>query len=246
MKCIECRTTVQPRVKRCLPCHRIYKARKNCKTDGCASLSIAKGLCPKHYSAWRMITGARIKYKYNCLICNQPGTAFNKTVSRHAYCQRISTVNKDIRLSSSTELAVMPKPTPKPAPAVKGGFWWSGNCFICQKPFVSEFGHNTCSDNCLSLKNKDRMRRRSQSRRAREKKAFVERVSPKKVFDSNGWICQICFEPVDPDSQDVNTRATLDHVIPLAKGGKHSYENTQLAHGLCNSTKRDLLDYRMV
>jgi 5-methylcytosine-specific restriction endonuclease McrA len=216
---------------------------RTCSVSDCHLPYWSTGLCGEHYrKAWR----SKKPYTFVCEVCQKPGKTAQRRIRFHEYCQRISAVNKDVRLSSSTELAVIPKPTPQTAPAVKGGFWWSGNCFICQQPFVSEFGHNTCSDKCLSLKNKDRERRRSQGRRAREKKAFVERVSPKKVFDSNGWICQICFEPVDPDSKDVNTRATLDHVIPLAKGGKHSYENTQLAHGLCNSTKRDLLDYRMV
>lgn len=30
---------------------------------------------------------------------------------------------------------------------------------------------------------------------------------------------------------------SLDHVIPMSKGGAHSYANTQLAHWLCNVTK---------
>ncbi|MEO3856223.1 HNH endonuclease signature motif containing protein [Acrocarpospora sp. B8E8] len=34
---------------------------------------------------------------------------------------------------------------------------------------------------------------------------------------------------------------TLDHVIPLAKGGLHEPGNLQLAHFICNSTKRDLV-----
>lgn len=30
---------------------------------------------------------------------------------------------------------------------------------------------------------------------------------------------------------------TLDHVVPLARGGEHSYRNVKLAHPLCNSRK---------
>jgi 5-methylcytosine-specific restriction endonuclease McrA len=32
---------------------------------------------------------------------------------------------------------------------------------------------------------------------------------------------------------------TLDHIIPLAKGGDHTYENIKLAHMICNSYKSD-------
>lgn len=30
---------------------------------------------------------------------------------------------------------------------------------------------------------------------------------------------------------------TLDHIIPLTKGGDDSFENTQAAHGVCNWMK---------
>jgi 5-methylcytosine-specific restriction endonuclease McrA len=29
----------------------------------------------------------------------------------------------------------------------------------------------------------------------------------------------------------------IDHVIPLARGGEHSYANAQAAHGPCNMRK---------
>jgi 5-methylcytosine-specific restriction endonuclease McrA len=30
---------------------------------------------------------------------------------------------------------------------------------------------------------------------------------------------------------------TIDHIVPIAKGGKHVRENLQLAHKLCNQRK---------
>lgn len=32
---------------------------------------------------------------------------------------------------------------------------------------------------------------------------------------------------------------SIDHVIPLAKGGYHSWENVKLAHRRCNTIKSD-------
>lgn len=78
----------------------------------------------------------------------------------------------------------------------------------------------------------------SQNRRARMKNVFVEKVDYMKVFNRDKWICQICFHPVskirDRNLVDI---ASLDHIIPLAKGGEHSYANTQLAHLSCNLSK---------
>jgi 5-methylcytosine-specific restriction endonuclease McrA len=34
-------------------------------------------------------------------------------------------------------------------------------------------------------------------------------------------------------------RVSLDHVIPISKGGSHTYANTQCAHLLCNIQKNN-------
>lgn len=61
------------------------------------------------------------------------------------------------------------------------------------------------------------------------------------VFERDGWVCQLCGEPVDPDLKGPDPRcASLDHIVPLSWGGDHSMENCQLAHLSCNSSKQDL------
>jgi 5-methylcytosine-specific restriction endonuclease McrA len=32
---------------------------------------------------------------------------------------------------------------------------------------------------------------------------------------------------------------SLDHILPLARGGAHDHSNLQLAHRICNSRKSD-------
>jgi hypothetical protein len=76
-------------------------------------------------------------------------------------------------------------------------------------------------------------------RRARKKAQFVEDVDPAVVFERDKGICGICKEPADP------TNFHVDHIRPLAKGGEHSYANTQVAHPACNCAKRDRLDYEL-
>jgi 5-methylcytosine-specific restriction endonuclease McrA len=60
------------------------------------------------------------------------------------------------------------------------------------------------------------------------------------VFKRDKWTCGICHEAIDrtlrwPDLMS----ASVDHVIPLAEGGSHTYDNVQAAHWLCNTYKRD-------
>lgn len=71
---------------------------------------------------------------------------------------------------------------------------------------------------------------RCMTRRARLRKAFVEVVSPQILFEQHGGICGICNQEIEGDFH-------VDHVIPLAKGGEHSYANTQPAHPRCNRWK---------
>lgn len=74
-------------------------------------------------------------------------------------------------------------------------------------------------------------RDRQATRRARQVDQFDEHVDGVVVFERDRGVCGICGEVIDPSYFD------LDHVIPLAKGGRHSYANIQLAHPLCNIRK---------
>jgi 5-methylcytosine-specific restriction endonuclease McrA len=49
-------------------------------------------------------------------------------------------------------------------------------------------------------------------------------------------LCGICGEPITRMKD-----ATLDHVVPLSKGGVHAPGNMQLAHDHCNTAKGDRL-----
>jgi len=68
----------------------------------------------------------------------------------------------------------------------------------------------------------------------------VEPFDREFIFERDGWTCYLCDMPVlreasafDPDS------ATVDHVVPLSRGGEHSMRNARTAHLRCNSAKQD-------
>jgi 5-methylcytosine-specific restriction endonuclease McrA len=69
------------------------------------------------------------------------------------------------------------------------------------------------------------------ARRARKRGAFVERVFRSVLWRRHGGFCGICREVVALRDMHV------DHVRPLARGGEHSYANTQPAHPQCNRRK---------
>ena len=88
--------------------------------------------------------------------------------------------------------------------------------------------------------NPEKIRERSRTRWVLKHKSQVESINEKVVYLRDGWICQICHKRVYkkvkyPDSMS----PSLDHIIPLSKGGSHIYANVQLAHFGCNSGKKD-------
>lgn len=82
-------------------------------------------------------------------------------------------------------------------------------------------------------------RRASAVRRARKvDAAVIETVDILVLAERDGWRCGICSEPVDASLRWPDPMcATHDHIIPLARGGDHSYANAQLAHARCNRRK---------
>lgn len=76
-------------------------------------------------------------------------------------------------------------------------------------------------------------------RRARKLGLGYERFKHSEIFDRDGWKCGICRKQISrrlrwPHPMSVS----LDHKIPLSKGGPHSRLNTQAAHLRCNLRKR--------
>jgi 5-methylcytosine-specific restriction endonuclease McrA len=81
------------------------------------------------------------------------------------------------------------------------------------------------------IANPERMLSHYATRRARVRNAFVEFVDREVVFERDRGVCGICGAPSDPANWQ------LDHVVPLARGGEHSYANTQVSHPFCNQSK---------
>ena len=74
----------------------------------------------------------------------------------------------------------------------------------------------------------------------RKRGATVDEIDRQTVFERDGWTCGICGGSIDPELRwPDRMSAQVDHVVPLAKGGDHSWENVQAAHFSCNAKKKD-------
>jgi len=112
-------------------------------------------------------------------------------------------------------------------------------CPCCGLKFVSR----TLASTYCSLKCSRRMARRSSPskhrERARKHGVSYAPVSPAKVFDRDGWRCQICGKqtPKQRRGSRYSNAPELDHRVPISKGGAHDYANTQCACRACNGAK---------
>ena len=55
-----------------------------------------------------------------------------------------------------------------------------------------------------------------------------------KIAKRDKWICQLCFELIQSPGD-----LTVDHTIPVSKGGTDAWANCVSAHKECNSAKGD-------
>lgn len=128
-------------------------------------------------------------------------------------------------------------------------------CKHCGEDFTPEYGskrRDFCSKNCARKYGRRVARQRYGTNfNERARKYFrriygevlpimYERISRKKVLQRDRWLCGICGKPIDRDATAPEPlSASVDHVIALASGGSHTYENVQAAHFECNWKKGD-------
>jgi len=87
-----------------------------------------------------------------------------------------------------------------------------------------------------NIENADKVRGYSSKRRARKRNtSTIQNVLVNEVYKRDGWRCQICKKRVNQKLSYPNPlSSSIDHIVPLSKGGAHSYGNVQLTHLKCN------------
>ena len=74
-------------------------------------------------------------------------------------------------------------------------------------------------------------------------------ISLRRLYNRDFGVCKICggvcdwddYKRIDGAFVVGMTYPSIDHVVPLSKGGAHAWDNVQLAHFICNTRKRDYI-----
>lgn len=224
-----------------------------CSVDGCARGRFYRGMCGSHASADSRAQHGRNQaiYPVVCAWCGTPAIVTKRTAR---YCsstcakQRQATERQARRRAAllpvlhpnPDRLSWLPERHPARRPAPRRSEWWkmlvSGPCAWCREPFTAAAVPGAplpayCSHRCLSAKAKA--------------KAGLFVVSPadrRAIYERDGWVCQLCDGPVDPDLGPSHLwAATLDHIECRAwvLVPDHSPANLRLAHRWCNSVRGD-------
>ena len=114
-------------------------------------------------------------------------------------------------------------------------------CKECRLIFVPEYGNKRrffCSYAC-ARKNKRRDSPSQPRKRARAAGVSYEPINPIRVLERDGWRCQICGEktPKRLRGKQAPRSPEIDHRVPLAMGGGHTWDNVQCACRECNAAK---------
>ena len=122
------------------------------------------------------------------------------------------------------------------------------SCEWCGNEFTTDIPHKlTCSDTCRRKRSA-----KKHDKRINSNNIVDNDISLPRLYKRDQGICYLCHSKTDP-TDIVRYPAyviagprypSIDHVIPIAKGGLHAWDNVKLACKQCNSSKSDTVDER--
>ena len=136
-----------------------------------------------------------------------------------------------------SEVAARLRPKVLPRPPV------TSECQHCGMPFTQRRVGHKYHRKCRGAAEK--MNRQSRDRVSGKKLRGAVRyggvIYRAQVLERDGWTCYLCGQEIrrgvafpDPMSP------SIDHVVPISRGGVHTMDNVRATHLICNSRKRDL------
>lgn len=220
-----------------------------CRYEGCGKPGSHRGHCKYHYEVVRRSESARrcecgnpVLARGLCTRCYpraHPPTRHGQHIATCLHCgtSKARTRDRGERFCSWQCAQSYRAVRRNGASPNSHGRWSASRCVICSSEFqTGVWNCTTCSPKCQqSLK-----RMADARRRALQAGAFVEDVVRESVFAADGYLCHLCGAKVDlAKTAPHPSSPTVDHIVPLSKGGSHERANCRTAHFGCNARKQD-------
>lgn len=96
-------------------------------------------------------------------------------------------------------------------------------------------------------RNAERLREIKLTRRNAEREHGVAPRDIETKWEAGNKTCLLCGQPIDKTLKAPHPMSrTLEHITPIARGGRHDLDNLAFAHWSCNASKgaKTLEEYR--
>lgn len=169
----------------------------------------------------RYASAVRKNNKIRCFECEKKDTQKRKQIKEYN-----KYIKKEIKKAINSKQLML-------SICKQCGYLFIGNTLYCSKN-CRDKGHTN---------RKDRLR----YERAKQNGKIDYTITLDKLIKRDNNICYICNRECNLNDYIYNENTfiagnyypSIDHVIPIAKGGTHEWDNIRLAHRICNSLKGD-------
>ncbi len=235
-----------------------------CRIDGCTGTTgvpgTARDLCSRHYGRWQrwgdpLFVPEPLNKGKACSVegCGRPCksgglcSAHDTRVRRHGSLQHPEAWGRAPEGTKWCPQCEVYKPVGEFSPhrTTKSGL--SAWCKRCVADRQAKWRREHPEENARRVRERNRKQYQehpeyyaaaAQRRRALKRGAVTERFTTAEIAERDGWRCGICGKRIGrtikwPSPQSLS----LDHIVPLSRGGDHVRANVQAAHLVCNQRK---------
>jgi len=204
--------------------------------------------CGKHFKAKRRVYSTFCSKSCSSLFMhkNTNYNLINEIKSLRNLCSK-HLYNIQILIEIASLLRI--KKRNKKIYSAKAGIKKHKLCLQCNKRFVyirTKGGSpDHCSDKCRKESKKRTAKKFSRIAKAKRRAIYrsveADNIDPFDVFDRDGWRCHICGRktPKSKRGSHADNAPELDHIVPISKGGKHTFSNVACSCRKCNQIKSD-------
>ena len=106
--------------------------------------------------------------------------------------------------------------------------------------YQKSLGRSKTCDICRQFKEQERNKGRGSSKSLLRRQVVKrgEKIKLDNLVIRDGFDCQICGVVLDWSKRGSRKLwPSLDHIVPITKGGEHTYDNSRMVHLGCNASK---------